>query len=360
MSKAQQNAGVHTYAVGMTLTAAQYYKIKDSLGAFLRKNDGNYWSRAEHYTVDVFRKQGVWLYLSRMDVIYRVKVRIEPCRVLGSGDPTALYQPDKKSYRMMVDSVDKLLKTYHVPRSVDNMKISRMDLTCDLVFRDAGLVLQYIRILQKSFVLPHYKRVFFREKDGKAKNTKTANQHSCRQQCKQAAFFAYDKTAQLQMIGRLPKKQLDKRVLRLEAELNRGAIKQHLGKRKSNYQFLKQGVKRGSKVIDWYLKRIYKDNKGPHLRYEDAVTCVAEQHWKDKTKERAAYLLRKVSDSESLNAAIRKTAEKFGIKRQTAMGLVKKLEQAGVNPVTLTNACGYGRMENLRSVLKSAAFLSQE
>lgn len=214
------------------------------------------------------------------------------------------------------------------------------------------MVQQYIRTLQKAFVLPHYKRVCFREGDGKAKNVREANKHSCRQQCRQAAFFAYDKTVQLQMIGRLPEERLGKRVLRLEAELNRGAIKQHLGKQKSNYQFLKQGVKRAGKVIDWYLKRVYKDNTSPHLRYEDAVACIAGQRWKDKTKERAAYLLRKVSDSESMNAAIRKTAEKFGIKRQTAMGLVKKLEQAGVNPVTLTNACEYEQMENLRNILK--------
>ena len=37
MSKVKQNAGVHTYAIGMTLTAAQYYEIKDGLGDFLRK-----------------------------------------------------------------------------------------------------------------------------------------------------------------------------------------------------------------------------------------------------------------------------------------------------------------------------------
>lgn len=352
MSGVKQNMGVHTYAVGMTLTAAQYYEIKDGLGDFLRKSDGNYWSRSEHYTVDAFREQGVWLYLSRMDTIYRVKVRIEPCRVLAGGDPTALFQADKKQYREMVKQVDSLLQKYGLPRSIDRMKISRMDLTCDLTFQESGVVQQYIRTLQKSFLLPHYKRVCFREGDGKAKNAREANNHSCRQQCRQAAFFAYDKTAQLQMIGRLPEGRLGKRVLRLEAELKRGAIKQHLGKQKSNCQFLKQGVKRAGKVIDWYLKRVYKDNTSPHLRYEDEVACIAGQRWKDKTKERAAYLLRKVSDSESMNAAIRKTAEKFGIKRQTAMGLVKKLEQAGVNPVTLTNACEYERLENLRHILK--------
>lgn len=97
MSKVKQNVGVHTYAVGMTLTAMQYYEMKNCLRAFLRESMDDYWNRAEHYVVDEFHKQGVWLYLSRMDTIYRAKVRIEPCRVLASGDPTALFQADKNS-----------------------------------------------------------------------------------------------------------------------------------------------------------------------------------------------------------------------------------------------------------------------
>lgn len=351
MSKIKQNTGIHTYAVGMTLTAAQYYEIKDSLGDFLRKNDGNYWSRSEHYTVDAFREQGVWLYLSRTDTIYRIKVRIEPCRVLRSDDPTALYQPDKKSYRKMVDCVDKLLKLYHVPRSVDRMKISRLDLTCDLLFKDGGLVMQYIRTLQKSFVLPHYKRVFFREKDGKAKDIRAANMHSCRQQCKQASFFAYDKTAQMEMTGRMTDKLTGSHILRLEAELSRGAMKQHLGKQDSNYRFLKQGMKCVLAVINWYLKRMYKGNSGEHLKYQDAAKRIAQGHWKHKTKQRMLYLLRKVSDSETMNTAIQKTQKKFGLKSQAVTGLLKKLEKVGINPVTLTNASGYERLENLRRIL---------
>lgn len=77
---------------------------------------------------------------------------------------------------------------------------------------------------------------------------------------------------------------------------------------------------------------------------------------KDKTKERTAYLLRKVRDSENMNAAIRKKAEKFGIKRQTAIGLVKKLEQAGVNQVTRTNACEYEQLENLWHIWKNEIY----
>ena len=59
MSKVKQNAGVHTYAVGMTLTAAQYHAIKNRLGHLLRKSTGDSWSKAEHYMVDSFREKGI-------------------------------------------------------------------------------------------------------------------------------------------------------------------------------------------------------------------------------------------------------------------------------------------------------------
>lgn len=154
MSGVQQNMGVHTCAVGMTLTAAQYYEIKDGLGDFLRKSDGNYWSRSEHYTVDAFREQGVWLYLSRMDTIYRVKVRIEPCRVLAGGDPTALFQADKKQFREMVKQVDSLLQPYGLPRSIDRMKISRMDLTCDLIFQESEWCSSIFALCRNRFSYP--------------------------------------------------------------------------------------------------------------------------------------------------------------------------------------------------------------
>lgn len=59
----------------------------------------------------------------------------------------------------MVEQVDAPLQSYDLLRLIDHMKISRLDLTCDLTFKEAGIVGEYIRTLQKSFVLSHYKRV---------------------------------------------------------------------------------------------------------------------------------------------------------------------------------------------------------
>ena len=343
--------GVHTYSVGMTLTAAQYYQIKQRIGMEAHRTSADFWSEETHDAFDGLRKQGIWVYLSKIGTIYRIKVRIEPCRVLREKNPAALYQPDKRSYRRMVKQADALLKAFSVPRSIDQMKISRADVTCDLTFEDASLTEVYVRTLQKAYILPHYQRVSFRKKDGKVKNAREANRHSYKQQCKNAAFFAYDKTAQLQMTGRLAKDFIHGHILRLEAELNREALKKHLGKENTNFQFLKKGAKQAKDLVRWYLKRMFKGRTGKHLRYAEAVRMVELQGWKRKTKNRVLYLLRKLSDSESMNVTIQKTQEKFQITPQTVKHLLKKLSQADINPITLPNKSPYTKIPDLQDMI---------
>lgn len=347
MNKFEISTGMHTYSVGMTLTAKQYYQIQKSLSDHLRLTNSNFWAKKEQYTVDFLKESGVVLYLSKIKRIYRIKVRLEPYRVLGNSDPAALYQPSKKSYREMVQQVDKLLQPYHIPCSIDEMKISRIDLTCNLLFSQSDPVQIYIRSLQKAFVLPHYKRDYFRMDDGKAKNPQEANRHSYKQKCRSASFFAYDKTAQLQMIGRLTNELIGKCILRLEAELKREVMKKRLGKQPDNYHYLKAGAAQTQKVIKWYLKRLYKCVDTPHMRYCDAVEIIQQQSWKYKTRERALYLLRKVSDSQSLDAALQKTMEHFDIKHNAAERLLRKLRKAGINPITLPNSCHTQSIESL-------------
>ena len=215
MKPPEINTGVHTYSVGTTITSKQYYKIKDSLQTDLRLTQANYWKDQERYTSELLKDHGIWIYLSKLGTIYRVKIRIEPCRVLEFSSSAALYQADQKSYKAMIKRIDQLLKPYHIPCSVDQMKISQEDLTCNLSFPDSAQVHLSLHALQKAFVLPHYKRDFFHKDDKKVKDYKEANQHSYKQKCRSAAFFAYDKTAQLQMIKRLSKDLISNHTLRL-------------------------------------------------------------------------------------------------------------------------------------------------
>ena len=65
---------------------------------------------------------------------------------------------------------------------------------------------------------------------------------------------------------------------------------------------------------------------------------------KEKTRHRLEYLLRKVSDSQSLDAALRKTKEKFGLSGSQMARLLHHLKTLGINPITLSNASKYAEL----------------
>lgn len=347
-------SGVHTYSVAMTLTKNEFYEIDAHLSVL--RTEENYWTGGKRCTCHDFCEQGIVLYLSRFKSgghqLYRLKVRIEPCRVLGSSSPLALYQPNRKSYQQLVKTADRMLKKIKVPRSIDDMKICRQDMTVDLYFQTEEPVKQYVRACQKGMVLPHYKQERFRDAEHKAKYAEEANRGSCRQTCKSASFFVYNKSAQLKMTGRDTDVLKELHILRLEAELKRPALKKRLGEQADNYHYLKEGERRAKKVVEWYLKRIFKNADGEHLRFEDATIMMKQSGWKEKTRKQITYLLRKVSDSQSLNAAIGKTKQKYGLSVGQMERLLIKLRKLDISPITLPNTSKNGRLKSLIRLIK--------
>jgi len=280
-----------------------------------------------------------------------VKIRIEPCLVLGSTIPTELYQPTRKNYRELVRKVDAILKPLHIPYTVDAMKISRLDCTVDQYYSTHYEIMEYLRILKKGCVLPRYKLDSFKKSEKKAKDVSEANKHSFRQQCKSSAFFVYDKISQLEMTKRLSDYTIDKNVLRLEAELKRPKMKNKLGKGLDNYHYLKEGAKRAPKIIEWYLKRICKNTTGCFVKYAVAVGIVQQAKIKSKTRDRLIYLLRKTSYG-SLKTAIDKTCSKFDLSKSQVSHLINKLNMMGINPITLPNSSKMDQAPLIYGILK--------
>ncbi len=345
--------GIHTYTVFMVLTAESYYRIKEAFSGSWHSTGTDYWGKKERRRIDDLESQGIKLYLSRRQTLYLLKVRLEPCRIPDGKNPAALYRPAGKSYRHLAKRVDDLLKPYGIPKSINEMKLCREDITCDLYFETGEIAEEYMRILQKGLLLPQYKRDWFREKEKKAKDPKAANQHSYRQKCKSAAFFAYDKIAQLQMIDRFPDTLAGRHILRLEAELKREALKKRIGKQNDNYHYLKAGAQQSEKVVRWYLRRIFKGCIGDHLRFQQAISRIDAAHWSDKAKTRATFFIRKISDGKSINAAIDKTRKKFHLSAGQVDRLLRKLNKLGISPITLTNASKRENLESLLAVLEN-------
>ena len=296
------------------------------------------------YVSSYFSVRGVKLCIFRIrGSRWGLYVIVHPSLALGNEDRSALYQATKTSYRKIVKTVDKMLEPVEMPCSVDDMSLYRADVTANIIFDDEGLVEEYIRILKKSALMHHYKLDWFREKEKKAKDCRLANSHSHKQYCKSAAFFIYDKTAQLEMIDRFPNALIGKKVLRLEAQLRRAALEKWFpGKQLgSNWEIINGVCKKAKRILRWYISRI--QPSGKYLRYEDAASLISTVKQK-KTRERMLYLLRKVSDSKSLTAALDKMCKRYNLSSSKCRTVLKKFRKLGVSPITLQNSSKWGEL----------------
>ena len=228
------HSGIHTLSFSKPLTGKVYYRIlhKAQKKGMQIETNTDYFDPSTTQTLLGYQKHGVVIYLSHpRPTIYKLKLRIEPERVLGNADPQALWRCEKGAWKRLVKAVDGLLGALDIP-SLKEMKLSILELTVNLTFPQQEYVNLYIQILKKGYLNGHYKRIQFDKFANKAKNEQEANQHSYKAACKQKSFFAYDKTAQLlmtQRIARLPAH----RTLRMEASLRREAIKKEFGSENS-------------------------------------------------------------------------------------------------------------------------------
>lgn len=347
--------GIDTLSYYCGLTSKQKSSIIERLKVLpdFRIERQDYWEKTYVYHSDCFAKQGIKLIISQVKGSrWGLLVVVHPTLVLGVSDRSALYRPEKESeYKSIVRQVDRLFETTKVPCSVDEMKLYRVDVTANLIFDASAVVGEYIRILKKSCLLPRYRWDKFRKNEHKAKDCKAANKHSCKQVCKSAAFFSYDKTAQLEMIDAFPDTLIGKRVLRLEAQLRRKAMKKWVEKDvmdSGNWMLIKALGKKIEKILNWYLKRM-QPAEGNYLRYQDAVDSVSQIKGK-KARKRMLYLLRKTSDSETLSAALEKLSKKYDLSKSQCRTVLKKFEQLGISPITLANTSGWEQLPGIKSL----------
>ena len=344
--------GIDSFSCYYTLTSKQKRGIMEKLKKLpgFRTEISNYIENSYSYLSDCFVDKGIRIWLRRINgKPWGLLIVVHPMLLLGSSDRSALFQPKKKSeYQEIVKKIDKLLKSVNIPCSVDKMKLYRVDVTANLIFNKNSLVDEYIRILKKSALLPHYRLDLFREKEHKAKDTKTANKHSHKQYCKSAAVFAYGKTAQLEMVDAFPATLIGKHVLRLEAQLRRAGMRKWVGKNGmdgSNWSILKQLGEKSEEILQWYIKRLQPVHV-PYVRYRDAVELIESVKGKQNRK-RMLYLLRKASDRESLTAALEKLGEEYGLSKGQCGRVLKSFEKLGISPITLKNNSNFDELPSI-------------
>lgn len=346
--------GIDSLSYYHTLASGQKSKIVESLKRLSKFHTAasDYWENTYAYFSDYFVDKGVRIWITRKNgKPWGLLIVVHPTLVLGCSDRSALYKPREKSeYQVIVKDVDALLASVNIPYSIDTMKLYRIDTTENMIFSRTLMVDEYIRILKKNCLLPYYQLDFFRENEHKAKDCKSANKHSHKQYCKSAAFFAYDKTAQLEMIDAFPASLLGKCVLRLEAQLRRKGMKKWMGKSGmdgSNWSIIKKLGEQSEEILQWYLRRLQPVNAS-YVRYSDAVDMIESVKGK-KNREWMLYLLRKTSDSESLSAALEKLRKKYGLNKNQCRNVLKKFKKISISPITLKSSSNYDKLPSIFS-----------
>ena len=347
--------GIDSFSCTYSLTPKQ----KDSILGALRMRPkfqtrcSDYFDCTYDYTSDCFAGQGIKLRVSRhKGSVWNLTVTVHPTLLLGDTDRSALFHPNKKTIKEVMHGADTPLKQIHCPCKLKDMKLYRVDVTVNLIFETAALVESYLRILKKSLILPRYHVEQFKKGDVTAKDCKEANRHSYKQSCKAASFFAYDKTAQLEMIDASPASLVGKRVLRLEVQLRRKGMRKWVSKdhMDSNGKVLKTLYERAGDILRWYLGRLQRKGQR-HVRYKEAKEMIDGLRSK-KTRERMLYLLRKASDRKSLSAAIEDLRMEFGLKSGQINRVLKKFDRLGISPITLTNADSEESLSSLAEFLR--------
>lgn len=199
------------------------------------------------------------------------------------------------------------------------MKLYQAVPTVDLHLTEKPFLDEYMRVIKRSSLLPHYKLDFYRKKEHRAKNCKRANKHSYKQYCKSAAFLAYDRTAQQEMIDALPAVPVSERTLRLEVQLQRKGMKKWVGKNGmdgSNWSILKKLGECSEEIFLWYMKRLQPVGR-IHLPYSDAVNMIGSMVT-GKNRERTLYLLRKARENKSITTALKKLRKKYKLDKKSA------------------------------------------
>lgn len=344
-------SGIHTMSFSKPLTGEAYYRIlhKAQKKGMQIETNTDYFDPSTTQTLLGYQKRGVVIYLSHpRSTVYKLKLRIEPERVLGNTDPQALWRCEKGDWKRLAKAVDGLLGALDIP-SLKEMKLSILELTVNLTFPQQEYVDLYIQILKKGYLNKHYRRIQFDKHASKTKNVQEANRHSYKAACKQKSFFAYDKTAQLLMterIARLP----DHRTLRMEASLWREAIKKELGTENSTKYYLEQGSKHAERIVHHFLKKLLLSN-GVHLPYDTAMAQV-QQFKSAKMRQRAECLLQLCSRKKSLDKAIEAMQEKYGIKRSAVDRAIRKMEKSRISPITIPIRRHTGPLPSLLALLE--------
>ena len=133
--------------------------------------------------------QGVQVSLQKPTNNYNRKMilRVNPSKLLGNAEATALFAPTNSSMEDLVQALDAIVRAIPTSQTIQDFKLNRLDL-CQNTPVDNAVLLEYIRLLEKGASCTGWKPVTYLDKRAS---------HSFRRENDRYQVTVYDKLYQI-------------------------------------------------------------------------------------------------------------------------------------------------------------------
>lgn len=316
--------GIHTFSLTVQCSYSDIQNICTANICILKKSDA--YCLNHTYQITAYKDIGVEILLHQsLSRRSWMKVIVNPSSLLeGEYCPTGLFQCRRSEIRQVKKKLRKILKQIGFERELKDFKLSRLDLTRDAYYESADEVTMRLQNFKKSYVMPRYQPVSFKEYAGKETKARGANQHSWTIASGQCAFSVYDKSWELNVRHGVV---IEEHILRQELRLERKRIRQ-MTDVKHWWEQLVEIYEQQDKQMDKFLHRLYQDFDRI-VPLEELMREIDASGFREKNKKRMRRLAKRMDGCESLTAA----QKSLRMKKKCFIELLERFRKLGISPI---------------------------
>ena len=317
--------------------------------------NNDYYATDNYYHSNYLEQYGILMDLNQtFSTPSGIRFAINPSTYISREyNPLNLYHPNSEATTMeqIIQTIRKELGIVSGGVKIKQKKtsLSRIDLTCDLIYDPTVDLTEIIRLFRKS-----YRPRSFKEDYSSYKGQKIDKQCCFRIQTKNISITVYDKTYDMVRKGYRKKNSKTNQILRIEVSLSHEGYKRKLGENNmkdlSYDELLFLAYSKLPEILNSYLKRLF-PCKGQYLPYEKAKAKIEKEITDDTKKEQMMYLLKKASSDACLNVAADDCMSEFSISKKVLNRLYRDFDKLDVNVLTFKKDSKIKTLPSFRSLL---------
>lgn len=330
---------IHTFELSSKISYQDYAQCRDDFFAMAKGIPCRLCyedKKAHHVTYNLWTDSGVIVHLQEMVrnfPAYYLYLRINPSKMLGQLDPTALFSPSPENVASLAERFDKILSEFPIQLSLQNLSLYRVDLTQDRIVEDEGTISAYMRLLEKGASTDRWKTDTF--------NDAEKDLHSFRRSNDRYQVTVYDKLFQIDQCGLGASWNGPEKILRVETAILAPGIRhlESIGRLISDtwprQLIYLNGY--GEMIMGKILKRLIQP--GYYFTLKRAADIISSRLSEVKA-EKLIEFLREVNRPSKVDAAIIK-------KRKNGKKRLRQLADLNINPVTIDVRATYSSLPSL-------------